>query len=110
MRRIFTRSLYEPFEREAIDKLKEYLKKKAPNIYYPDELLLRFNYAGQFHFSEVTERVKLYEEWHQNELITGLNKLGRSVLELGHLYAYGRDYDYSPVVIVRPNRCDPKKY
>jgi hypothetical protein len=71
---------------------------------------LRFNYAGNFHFSDVAERVKLYDEWHQNEVISSLNKHGREILEYGHLYSYGRDYDYSPVVIVRPNRFDPKKY
>jgi hypothetical protein len=80
VRRIFAHSAYETFEREAILNLKEYLKKKAPNIYYPDELLLRFNYLGNFLLSEVTEKVKLYDEWHQNELIINLNKMGKEIL------------------------------
>lgn len=65
-RRIFKRSNYEKFEWEAIQKLKEYLHLRAPNISYPDELLLRFNYAGHFLFPEVIEKVKVYDEWHQN--------------------------------------------
>ena len=31
-------------------------------------------------------------------------------MENGHFYAYGRDYEYCPIVVVRPNRFDLKKY
>lgn len=54
--------------------------------------------------------MKLYDEWHQNQLITNLNKLGREILEFGHIYSYGRDYDYCPVIFVRPQRFDGKKH
>jgi hypothetical protein len=57
--------------------LKEYLKKKAPNMHYTDELLLKFSYEGNFLLSDVTEKVKMYDEWHQNELIVNLTKSGR---------------------------------
>lgn len=66
VRRIFAKCQYEQYERDAIEKLKDYLKKKAPNMHYTDELLLKFSYEGNFLLSDVTEKVKMYDEWHQN--------------------------------------------
>lgn len=109
-RKVFCRTHLEPFEKEAVDNLKEYLRKKAPNIHYPDELLLRFNYAGRFQMSEVNEQVRLYDKWHQNQIITVLGRQGKEILEQGHVYSYGRDYQYCPVIILRPYRVDLKKY
>lgn len=40
------------------------MHKKSPYVSYPDELLLRFSYAGNFLLSQATEKVKQYEEWH----------------------------------------------
>ena len=31
---------------------------------YSEELLLRLAYSGHFMISEVTEKVKMYDEWH----------------------------------------------
>lgn len=46
-------------------------------MHYTDQLLLKFNYEGKFLISDVTEKVKMYDEWHQNELIVNLSKSGR---------------------------------
>ena len=47
-----------------IAKVKDYLHKLSPNVTHPDELLLRLCYAGNFMMSEVTEKIKAYDEWH----------------------------------------------
>lgn len=54
--------------------------------------------------------MRRYDEWHQNELVTALNKVGREILEFGQIYAFGRDYEYCPVIVVRPSRFDGRKY
>lgn len=53
-RRIFGKLPYTQYEIEHINKLKEYLNKKSPYMNYPNELLLRFNYSGNFLLSKVT--------------------------------------------------------
>lgn len=77
---------------------------------YSDELLLRLSYSGNFLLSEITKKLKCFDDWHENQMITVLHKNGREILEYGHIYSYGRDYDYSPVVYVRVSQIDLKKY
>ncbi len=33
---------------------------------YTDELLLRFNYSGNFLLSQAIDKVRQYGEWHEN--------------------------------------------
>lgn len=63
-RRLFGGGRYSEYEREEMGKVKEYLRKKKPHMDYSEEVLLRLCYSGDFLLSEVTERVRLYDEWH----------------------------------------------
>lgn len=63
-RRIFARTPYVKEEKEKLDITKQYLRKKAPHMNYSDELLLRLCYSGHFLLSEITEKFKMYDEWH----------------------------------------------
>jgi len=47
---------------------------------YTDELLLRFSYSGNFLISEIIKKIKLYTDWHENQIITSLHKNGREIL------------------------------
>ena len=47
---------------------------------YIDELLLRLSYSGSFLLSEITKKIKLFDDWHENQMITVLQKKGKEIL------------------------------
>jgi len=58
-------------------------------------------YSGHFLISEINEKVKAYDGWHENQLITKLQKPAREILEHGHIYSYGRDSEYCPNIYIK---------
>lgn len=91
-------------EREAVERLKEYLKRKNPSREFDDGLLLRFCYLGKMRIIDQVQKFKYYEEWWAMPAIAK-NKQ-RGILHSGVFYCYGRDDSYSPNIYFHPSRIN----
>lgn len=116
-RTIFKRQEYTEREESALEELDEALdldlglRQRAKDKAERADLL-RFLYAAEWNVSQALEKLRMYVEWCEGELLQARNireqdmqaVLVRTKQASGGFYTYGRDCYYRPILILVPSR------